>query len=148
MKTRYIFLLVISAAAAAALLPGRGMGMEPAQDTRTNRAASRPQAAPGMPSGGMLGILRHGDWECALPGDAGSEAFVPVAAEAFRIGTASSYINPEGSGIYLMRGQEVTFTRGPKKDERFRALGENTLQKLNADGSLSKLICTRISSGN
>ena len=33
-------------------------------------------------------------------------------------------------------------------EKRFKVLGENTLQKLNRDGSLSKLICTRVSSGN
>lgn len=148
MKTRYIFLLVASAVAAAALLPDRGASMEAGQDIRSNRAASRPQAAPGASPGGMLGILRHGDWECALPGDAGSEAFVPVPAEAFRIGTASSYESPAGGGIYLLRGTELVFTRGPKKDERFRVLGENTLQKLERDGSRSKLICTRVSSGS
>jgi hypothetical protein len=137
MKTRYVFLLLISAAAAAALLPSHGHGQD--------RAASRPQ---GTATSGVLGILQHGDWECALPGDAGGPAYVPVPAEAFRIGTASSYVNPEGSGIYLLRGSEVIFTRGPKKDQRFRVLGENTLQKLAPDGSLSKLICTRVGSGN
>lgn len=141
MKTRYIFLLVVSAAAAAALLPARSHG----QDQSSGRAASRPQTSTGT---GLLGILRHGDWQCALPGDAGSEAFVEVPAEAFRIGTASSYASPAGTGIYLMRGAEVVFTRGPKKDQRFRVLGENTLQKLERDGSLSKLICTRVSNGN
>lgn len=144
MKTRYIFLLVVSAAAAAALLPARGQG----QTAPSNRDASRPQASTGPASGGVLGILRHGNWQCALPGDAGGEAYIDVPEEAFRIGTASSYESPSGNGIYLMRGTEVLFTRGPKKDQRFRVLGENTLQKLNADGSLSKLICTRISSGN
>ena len=133
MKTRYVFLLVITAVAAAAFLPSDLHGQD--------RRASRPQ---GSATSGMLGILRHGDWRCALPGDAGGEAYIDVPAEAFRIGTASSYINPEGNGIYLLRGNEVIFTRGPKKDERFRVLGENTLQKLNADGSVSKLICTRV----
>ena len=142
MKTRYVFLLLVSAAATAALLPGRGLG----QDS-SGRAASRPQASAGASSGGMLGILRHGNWECALPGDAGGAAFVPVPAEAFRIGTASSYESPAGGGIYLLRGTEVVFTRGPKKDERFRVLGENTLQKLAPDGSLTKLICTRVGNG-
>ncbi|WP_066527868.1 hypothetical protein [Erythrobacter sp. CCH5-A1] len=146
MKNRYVFLLLVSAAAAAALLPSRGQGMEEAQQT-DNRTASRPQGSAGMATGGMLGILRHGDWECALPGDAGGEAFVPVPAEAFRIGTASSYESPAGSGIYLLRGNEVIFTRGPKKDERYRVLGDNTLQKLAPDGSPSRLICTRVSSG-
>lgn len=144
MKTRYVFLLLVSAAAAAALLPSRGHG----QDQSSGRAASRPPASAGAPSGGMLGILRHGNWECALPGDAGGEAFVPVPAEGFRIGTASSYETATGGGIYLMRGTEVTFTRGPKKDERFRVLGDNTLQKLERDGSPSKLICTRVSNAN
>jgi hypothetical protein len=137
MKTRYVFLLLVSAAAAAALLPSHGHGQD--------RGASRPQ---GTATSGVLGILRHGDWRCALPGDAGGEAFIDVPAEAFRIGTASSYVNPEGSGIYLLRGTEVVFTRGPKKDQRFRVLGENTLQKLSPDGSLSKLICTRLGNGN
>lgn len=136
MKTRYVFLLVLCAAAAAAFLPADADGQD--------RKETRP--APGMarPSGGMLGILQHGNWQCALPGDAGGEAFTPVPQEAFRIGTASSYVSPAGTGIYLLRGTEVVFTRGPKKDERFRVLGENTLQKLNPDGSDSKLICTRV----
>jgi hypothetical protein len=137
MKTRYVFLLVVAAVAAAAFLPSDLHGQD--------RRATRPQ---GSATSGMLGILRHGDWRCALPGDAGGEASIDVPAEAFRIGTASSYINPEGNGIYLLRGTEVIFTRGPKKDERFRVLGENTLQKLNSDGSLSKLICTRVGNGN
>jgi hypothetical protein len=140
MKIRYIFLLFVSAAAAAAFLPGGAQGQD--------RNASRPQARVDAPTSGMLAILQHGEWQCALPGDAGGEAFVEVPEEAFRIGTASSYINPEGTGIYLLRGNEVLFTRGPKKDQRFRLLGENTLQKLNPDGSLSKLICTRIGNGN
>lgn len=139
MKARYIVLLIVSAAAAAAFLPGGAQGQD--------RDASRPQSRSAAPGSGMLGILQHGEWQCALPGDAGGEAFVEVPAEAFRIGTASSYINPEGNGIYLLRSTEVVFTRGPKKDQRFRVLGENTLQKLNPDGSFSKLICTRVGAG-
>jgi hypothetical protein len=136
MKTRYVFALLVSA---AALLPS-GAG---AQD----RNASRPQSSATASASRMLGILRHGAWECALPGDAGGAAFVVVPEEGFVIGTASSYVSPQGSGIYLMRGTEVVFTRGPKKDQRFRATGENTSQKLNPDGSLSKLICTRVGGG-
>jgi hypothetical protein len=140
MKTRTIILLIIGAAAAAAFLPGGLM----AQD----RATSRPQSRAGAAAGGMLGILQHGTWQCALPGDAGGEAYIEVPAEGFRIGTASSYANADGTGIYLLRGTELLFTRGPKKDERYRLLGDNTLQKLNPDGSPSKLICTRVGSGN
>jgi hypothetical protein len=132
MKTRYIFLLAISAAAAAAFLPGDAKGQQ-APVPRVN-----------APSTGVLGILQHGTYQCALPGDAGGEAYRVLPEESFRIGTASSYVNDKGTGIYLLRGDEVVFTRGPKKDQRFIRLGDNTLRKLNPDGSPSKLICTRL----
>lgn len=140
MKSRHILLMLISAAAAAAFLPGGAQGQD--------RDARRPQGQTTARAGGMLAVLRHGSWQCALPGDAGGPAFVDVPEESFRIGTASSYANAQGSGIYLLRGTEVVFTRGPKKDERYRRLGENTLQKLNPNGSLSKLICTRLGGVN
>jgi hypothetical protein len=136
MKTRYIFLLIISAVAAAAFLPGDARGQNAAQP-RVN-----------APSAGVLGILQHGTYQCALPGDAGGEAYRVVPEESFRIGTASSYVNDKGNGIYLLRGDEVVFTRGPKKDQRFIRLGDNTLRKLNPDGSPSKLICTRLGGVN
>jgi hypothetical protein len=132
MKNRTIVLLILSAAAAAAFLPG----------------GAQAQSRINVPSSGTLGILQHGTYQCALPGDAGGPAFVDVPEEGFRIGAASSYTNPQGGGIYLLRGGEVTFTRGPKKDQRFLRLGNNTLQKLNPDGSPSKLICTRLGGAN
>ena len=132
MTNRTIVLLILSAAAAAAFLPG----------------VAQAQSRINVPSSGTLGILQHGTYQCALPGDAGGRAFVDVPEEGFRIGAASSYTNPQGNGIYLLRGGEVTFTRGPKKDQRFLRLGNNTLQKLNPDGSPSKLICTRLGGAN
>ncbi|MEE4317335.1 MAG: elongation factor P [Erythrobacter sp.] len=137
MRTRTIILLTLCAAIIASL----GSGFAGAQDRKDARPQGRPVAAPG---GGMLGTLQRGTWECALPGDAGGAAYVAVPEEGFIIGNASSYRNPEGRGIYLLRGNELIFTRGPKKDERFRRLGDNTLQKLEGDGSLSRLICTRL----
>jgi hypothetical protein len=137
MRTRYIILLTLCAAAVAAF----GSGFAGAQDRDAARPASRPLAAT---DGGMLATLQRGEWECALPGDAGGEAYVVVPEEGFRIGNASSYRNTEGRGIYLLRGTELVFTRGPKKDQRFRVLGENSLRKLAEDGSESKLTCTRL----
>jgi hypothetical protein len=137
MRTRYIILLTLCAAALAA----SGSGLAGAQDREEARPQGRPLAAT---DGGMLGTLQRGDWECALPGDAGGAAFVVVPEEGFRIGNASSYRNPEGRGIYLLRGNQLLFTRGPKKDERYRVLGQNSLRKLEADGSESKLTCTRL----
>lgn len=140
MKMRYVILLVISAAAFAAFLPGGAYGQD--------RQGSRPQGPGAVPGSRMLDVLQRGTWQCALPGSAGSAAFEVVEAEGFTIGTASSYRNAQGQGIYLLRGNELTFTRGPKKDERYRRLGNNTVQKIGADGRLSKLICTRVGSGS
>jgi hypothetical protein len=137
MRKPYITLLALGAAALAAF----GPGMAGAQDRKDSRPAGRPLAAT---DGGMLATLQRGDWECALPGDAGAEAYVVVPEEGFRIGNASSYRNAEGRGIYLLRGTELVFTRGPKKDQRFRVLGENSLRKLAVDGTPSKLFCTRL----
>lgn len=140
MRTRHVILLTLCAAALAAF----GSGFGRAQD----RKDAVPAGSAPAPAGGVLATLQRGEWECALPGDAGGAAFVVVPEEGFRIGNASSYRNAAGNGIYLLRGTELVFTRGPKKDERFRVLGANTLQKLEADGSLSKLICTRLGSGS
>lgn len=137
MRIRPIILLTLCAATVAA----SGSGLAIAQDRNDARPAGRPLAAT---DGGMLATLQRGEWQCALPGDAGGEAFVVVPEEGFRIGNASSYRNGEGRGIYLLRGTELVFTRGPKKDERFRVLGENRLRKLAADGSETKLTCTRM----
>jgi hypothetical protein len=44
-----------------------------------------------------------------------------------------------------MRGEELTFTRGPKIGQRYRKVGTNQLQRLGSDGELSDLLCTRLS---
>ncbi|MGB7371123.1 elongation factor P [Erythrobacter sp.] len=93
--------------------------------------------------GGMLKTLPRGNYSCALPGDAGGDAFVVVAEEAFRISTASRYQSAAGDGTYLLRGRELLFTRGPRKGERFHRVGDNQLRKLREDGSESDLLCTR-----
>ena len=126
MKTPHIILLTAFAATLAALSPAAGQ-----QD--------------GAPSGGAgpLGTMPHGTYRCALPGDAGSAAYKAVPAEDFRIIAASRYSSTKGEGTYLLRGREVTFTRGPKKGERFQRVGGTQLRKLNADGSPSEMLCTR-----
>lgn len=96
------------------------------------------------PSGGMLRTLPHGAYECALPGDAGGRAYEVVSAEGFRISTASRYSNKLGTGTYILRGDKLTFTAGPKNGERFARVGENQLSKTDATGEKSELLCTRL----
>ncbi len=121
MRTRYIIGLTAFAAALAAVTPhARG------QD------------------GGMLSTMPQGNYQCALPGDAGGAAYTIVEGAEFRLGAASSYHSENGSGVYILKGKSLTFTRGPRKGERYRRIGTNQLTKINPDGSLSKLLCTRI----
>lgn len=127
MKMRYVLLLTGFAAALAAASP--------------MMAQAEQSASP--PPGGMLGTMPHGIYECALPGDATGSAYDVVPEEQFRIRTASSYRDAMGSGTYIMRGNELTFTRGPRKGQQFRRVGENQLKKLK-DGKPTKLLCTRL----
>ncbi len=127
MKTRYVLLLTAFAAALAAASPTILRAQETAQ----------------APPGGMLQTMPHGIYQCALPGDAAGAAYDVVEKEQFRIRTASSYRDADGSGTYIMRGSELTFTRGPRKGQRFRRVGTNQLQKLDGD-KLTKLLCTRL----
>ncbi|WP_298466113.1 elongation factor P [uncultured Erythrobacter sp.] len=127
MKTRYVLLLTGFAAALAAASPMMVRAQDPASP----------------PSDGMLRTMPHGIYQCALPGDATGKAFEVVQGEGFRIRTASSYRDDNGSGTYIMRGDMLTFTRGPKKGQQFRRVGTNQLRKLDK-GAATKLLCTRL----
>lgn len=127
MKSSHIFLLTTFAAVIAALSPAAGQ-----QDSAVSAG------------NGPLRTLPHGTYSCALPGDAGGSAFVRVESEDFRIIPASRYVTSEGEGVYILRGRELTFTRGPKKDERYKRVGDNQLRKIDGDGAATELLCTRI----
>lgn len=127
MKTRNVILLTAFAVAVAATTP----------------MMAREQVPP--PPGGMLRTLPQGTYQCALPGDAAGKAFEIVSKEEFRIGAASRYSNAEGSGTYILRGDHLTFTGGPKKGQQYKRVGTNQLRKL--DGKVTtKLLCTRLGS--
>lgn len=96
--------------------------------------------------GRPLRTMPHGDYQCALPGDADGLDYVVVEEESFEISTASRYIIADGGGTYLMRGRELVFTSGPKKGEQFKRVGANQLQRMRGDGSLGRLLCTRLGS--
>ncbi len=131
MKTVHIVLLTTLAVVLAAGVPAIGQ--------EDHSAAS-------LPPGGALRTMPHGNYQCALPGDAGSAPFVVVEEQNFRISTASRYQTGEGSGTYIMRGRELLFTRGPRKGEQFRQIGDNQLRKLDAAGEDTDLLCTRLGS--
>jgi hypothetical protein len=125
MKTTHILLLTVFAAAIAAASP----------------MLAREQAT--LPGGGALDTLPLGTYQCALPGDVAGAAYKVVESEQFQIEAASKYSNAGGSGIYLLRGDELTFTRGPKKGERYKRVGTNQVRKMDGQTE-TKLLCTRI----
>ncbi|MEQ8412115.1 MAG: elongation factor P [Erythrobacter sp.] len=132
MKKRAILMLTTLAAGMAAASP----------------ISARQQEGSGTPAtgdtGGALRTLDHGRWSCALPGDAAGAAWNPVPEADFSIGPSSSYETRAGRGTYILRGRILTFTRGPKKGERFEQVGRNTLEVIEPDGENGRLTCTRV----
>lgn len=94
----------------------------------------------------MLKTMPHGPYECALPGDAAGAAWIPQPADSFTITRASRYRSPEGRGTYLLKGDMLTFTAGPKNGQQLRRTGANELRAIDADGSTERLICVRVGS--
>jgi hypothetical protein len=93
--------------------------------------------------GDSLDTMNRGDYFCELPGDATGRAGFPVAEEAFTITTGSSYSTARGSGSYLLVGDRLTMTSGPKRGQKYKRLSDNFLRKLESDGSEGKLRCVR-----
>lgn len=91
----------------------------------------------------MLQTIPHGEYECAFPGDASREAWVPMEKESFRIIRASRYRTADGGGTYILRDNVLTFTAGPKNGQKLRRTGPNQLRLIMKDGSLGRLLCVR-----
>lgn len=92
----------------------------------------------------ILRTMPHGPYECALPGDASREAWIPLDKESFHIARASRYRSEEGRGTYILKGDELTFTAGPKNGQKLRRTGANELRTINEDGSTGRMICVRV----
>jgi hypothetical protein len=101
-------------------------------------------AAPAVAApGGPIDTIRRGEYVCELPGDATGPAGHPVPDEGFEILSGSSYMTARGGGAYLLTGDLMVMTSGPKRGERFNRLSSNFLRKLAADGTDSALRCVR-----
>jgi hypothetical protein len=93
--------------------------------------------------GGPLDTLEPGRYVCELPGDAAGPAGLRQDDETFVVLNASSYETAIGRGTYLVTGDVVTITSGPKNGQRFRRISTNFLRKIGADGRDSTLRCVR-----
>jgi hypothetical protein len=103
-------------------------------------AAGPALAAPGGP----IDTLTPGRYVCELPGDASGPAGLRQDAESFRVLNASSYETADGGrGTYLLTGDTVTITSGPKSGQKFRRLSGNFLRRIGPDGQDTALRCVR-----
>ena len=102
-------------------------------------AAGPAIAAPGGP----IATLQLGGYVCELPGDATGPAGLRVPEQDFSIINASSYATGKGRGSYLLTGNRMAITSGPKKGQRFHRLSASFLRMMDADGSDSALRCVR-----
>lgn len=97
--------------------------------------------------GGPIDTIHRGAYICALPGDATGPAGFAVPGEDFAVLNGSSYATAEGRGAYLLTGDTLIMTSGPKRGQKFNRLSANFLRKLAPDGSESTLRCVRRSEG-
>lgn len=93
--------------------------------------------------GDAIATLRVGRYQCELPGNAMGAAGIRQPVSDFAITNASSYATDNGGGSYLLQGDTVTLTSGPRRGERYRKISENFLRRLAPDGSDSTLRCVR-----
>jgi hypothetical protein len=97
------------------------------------------RAAPG----GQIGRLQLGEFVCELPGDATGPAGIRQPEQGFSVINATTYTTSTGRGTYLLTGDLLVMTSGPKRGQRFRRLSQNFLHELHADGREGPLRCVR-----
>lgn len=93
--------------------------------------------------GGEIGVLQQGQYVCELPGDATGPAGIRQDQQDFSIHNGSRYSTPAGRGTYLLVGDTVTMTSGPKKGQQFRKLSNNFLRELDSAARETDLRCVR-----
>ena len=103
-------------------------------------AASGPALA--VP-GGPIGQLAPGDYRCEQPGDAAGAVGLRVPGEDFQIVNANTYRTAGGRGTYLLTGDVLTMTGGPKYGQTFHRINNGFLRKTDAGGADTKLRCVR-----
>ncbi len=93
--------------------------------------------------GGEIGVLQQGFYVCELPGDATGPAGIRQEGQDFSVHNGSRYSTPKGRGTYLLTGDQVVMTSGPKKGQQFRQLSNNFLREVDASGKETDLRCVR-----
>jgi hypothetical protein len=103
--------------------------------------AAPAQAVPG----GEIGTLDIGRYVCELPGDASGLAGRAVPTVDFAVVNASSYRSGDAMGTYLLTGDRMVMTSGPRKGERYHRVSRDFLRRIGRDGRDTTLRCVRAS---
>ena len=101
-------------------------------------------AAPAIAvTGGPISQLSPGAYQCEQPGDAAGPVGLRVPGEDFAIVNANTYRTAEGRGTYLLTGNVLAMTSGPKDGQKFHRINDSFLRKLDAAGADTTLRCVR-----
>jgi hypothetical protein len=92
---------------------------------------------------GPIATAERGAYVCELPGNAAGKAGYEQPERNFRIESASRYSAPQGGGSYLLRGDRIQFTSGPRKGEVYQVIRSGFLRAIGADGAPGRLRCVQ-----
>ena len=105
--------------------------------------ASMACAGMATPAAAEQPALTPGDYACEVPGPTLEALPVAVPAEDFAILGASTYRAQGSVGTYLVSGEIVQFTSGPKVGLRLRRFSSAFVRVLDADGHETTVRCLR-----
>ena len=107
--------------------------------------ASAPAALAAAPAlavpGGAIGTLGIGTYACELPGDASGPVGLRRPEWDFTVIGASSYRAGGLTGSYLLTGDLVTMTSGPRAGLRFRRETRGLLRLADGPKAPARLRC-------
>ena len=92
---------------------------------------------------GLVAVMKQGKYACETPGNALGKAGIHQPDQDFSIRHASIYASGEATGTYLLTGDVIRFTSGPRKGDSFRRVSENFLRKRDASGKDTDVRCIR-----
>lgn len=93
--------------------------------------------------GGPIDTLPAGHYVCELPGDVSGAAGIHQPTEDFEVLNANTYTTGSGRGTYLLTGDSLNMTSGPKRGQRFHRLSDRFLRLIGSDGNDGPLRCVR-----
>lgn len=93
--------------------------------------------------GGPIGVLSPAVYQCEMPGDAAGPAGYRVISEDFTIVNSNTYYSGTERGTYLLTGDLLVLTSGPKRGHKYTRISDNFLRKQSDDGKDSALRCVR-----